>query len=841
MEMKKVTKRLFAIGTGVLMLGATAMGALAAVDLKDYPSMFVKNGTFNGYLVVGENAKPIDNLAMTDIAASMKYQKPSETSTVSVSGDAWKVGTSAKKLEMANSNAAAGSITGEQIYDISTFISKDELKALASGTYSTGDGEYNYNQYIYLDTGNVNTNEIVKFAEDDNDKVADFFYVQSGKNIGKYVLEFTSPAQSDVTDSSGSASTTGTYLKDFENTKINMLGKEYTIVMARRPNGATGSGSIKLVLMSGAVKDSVLEGEEKTYTVDGKEYKVKLVFVDGTYAKFTINGETTDKLQVGETKKLADGKEVGLSEVLYQSYAGGVHSASFFLGAGKVELRDNTVDETTDTSDYGVLLSGNDEVDGTQVFVDGSDNNVTFRLNSIAVNMSAEDDFYVGAGEKLSDVLVAAGEEEEALFTNNWDIEYKGLTTEKTHAIKLTSSTDRKYTLVFYDGDNSKVDLPLAYAASDTTIQLSEDTADKAVIVKEDVAASKNDYLVLTGGDDTAGTAKTYVLQYKGADRSTKTNPKIQFKNIGNGESLEYSVSSSYPIATVKIGGNSFTVNASSTAVDDFPITMDLDGDATTQETANTKIVDYYGATIVLAGGLNASTARLGAIDNMTVTIGTNYTSDYDTEGPSALVTQIGAAATNEVTADSFSVGGAGNVLLNPTGEENVYYGYTSMGGKITYKTPSGQPAELTYDYPENQVLPQVYVTSGAITSSSTTGGTWTPVTIVDATKLDSEVADAKAQNLIVIGGPCVNSVAASLLGNPAACADGFTPGKAKVKLFENGANVAMLVAGYTGEDTRLAGKVIANRWKELSGSEVEVEGTTYTDAKIGAPAPKTE
>jgi hypothetical protein len=92
------------------------------------------------------------------------------------------------------------------------------------------------------------------------------------------------------------------------------------------------------------------------------------------------------------------------------------------------------------------------------------------------------------------------------------------------------------------------------------------------------------------------------------------------------------------------------------------------------------------------------------------------------------------------------------------------------------------------------------------------------------------------SQTLIVVGGPCVNSVAAELLGNPADCTEGFSPGQARIKMFDNNGKLAMLVAGYSGEDTRLAGKVIAHRWDELSGEEVVVEGTTYSDATIGAP-----
>ena len=50
--------------------------------------------------------------------------------------------------------------------------------------------------------------------------------------------------------------------------------------------------------------------------------------------------------------------------------------------------------------------------------------------------------------------------------------------------------------------------------------------------------------------------------------------------------------------------------------------------------------------------------------------------------------------------------------------------------------------------------LPMVYLTSGAVASSTSAGGDLKAVTFVDATKLDSEVADVKAQNLVVVGGP---------------------------------------------------------------------------------------
>ncbi len=831
MEIKRYAKRLFALGTGALMLGATAMGAMAA-DLKDYPAFLVKDGSFNGYLVVGENAKPIDNLAMTDIAAGMKYLKAAETATTTVSGDAWKVATSTLFLEMTPNLA---SYSGENFNDVTSYISDDELKALSSGTFSTGEKDYSYNQYLYFDSADV-TNGIVKYDENDDEVTADYLFFQNGKQIARYKMEFTSPVESDVaSDLSGTASTSGTYLSDLDGKKISFMGKEYTVVLATRPSSGK-EDSVKLLLMGGATSDSILEGEEKTFTLSGKEYKVKLSYVDDDEAKFTVNGESTDKMQVGQTKKLSDGKEIGVSEILYQSYAGGVHSAVFFLGASKMELRDdNTVNSAGDTD----LVVGNDDIDGAKVIIVGTDNNVTAKISSIEINITAQDDYFVPANGKLSSVIAAADEEEEALFTQNWDIEYKGLSTEKTHDLQLDTSGDRKYQLTFYDGDNNKVDVPLAYAVAQYNLSLGEEASEKALRLVETTAIAKNDYFVLTGGT-TAGNKKTYVLQYKGADDTDKTSPKIKFKNIATGgETLEFSAATSNPRATIKLGGYSFIVNnASDPTADagDWSIYVDMDADTDVTGSTNVLLEDYYGAQITIAdGGLGNSTSE----DKFNVTIETPNGEDYEGVQPTATFLQITSDSTTEVSGALQIPGGTSHNLKTPEGETEVAYGYTTMGTKITWKTPSGSPELFTYAYPEEQVLPQVYVTSGAVTSESSTDGTWTPVAIVDATKLDSEVADYKAQNLIVVGGPCVNTVAASLLGNPAECASGFTAGVGLVKLFENGDKVAMLVAGYSGEDTRAAGKFVANKWKDLTGKEANIEtasGSITTVAKVEAP-----
>ena len=842
MQLKKTIKKVIALGTGAAMVGATIMGAMAA-DLSAYPAPFITDGKFDGVIVVGDTAAASDVIGAVDIATSLQFNAKTSSviSTgggVSLEGDSWKVGTSSIFLEMANSDNASGSIIGENVRDIMTFIGKEELGALADGKFSTNEGEYAYSQYLYFDEANDAQNELVKYVENEDDESADFFFVKSGSQIGKYKLEFGSPAESDVTTSAGVASTTGDTLDDFKNKVITLMGREYSIVQATRPSSDLRY-SVKLLLMGGAVTDTILEGETKTYPLDGKDYEVELVFNDGDNVKFKVDGQMTSQLQEGGTFVLSDKKELGVSEILYQGYAGGIHSATFFLGADKVELRDDNITESTDLSS-NELVVGSETIDSADVLIDGTDDNSKLKINSIILNMTAEDDFFVPADGKLSEAIEAAGEEKEILFAGTWDMEYKGLSEQENHDIKIATSTDRKYKLVWYDGDGNKVNMPLAYAATDTTVKLSEDSSDKHLIIKEGVNASKKDFLVLTGGTASAGTAKSYLIQYKGSDDSDKDSPKIKFKNIGSGEDLVFAVASSNPVATIKLGGYSFRVDSQGADVsDDFKIKVSLDGEAAVG-TDQVNIVDYYGAEITIA---NATVTRGTAMTDFVVSINTPNTNDYDDKAPAEINFTIGATTTTEVNADKLTIGPENNPLVTPEGEENIAYGYTSMGGMITYTSPSSSPNELTYNYPKEQRLPQLFVTSGATTEAAGSDQvTTTSVVKIDvgAAQLASAVAGEELNhNILLVGGPCANSAAAVIMGSPADCTEGFMEGKAKIKLYEHdNGKVALLVAGYSADDTRRAARVLANNdLYSLSGSELEVTGTSMSDISVSKPA----
>ncbi len=87
---------------------------------------------------------------------------------------------------------------------------------------------------------------------------------------------------------------------------------------------------------------------------------------------------------------------------------------------------------------------------------------------------------------------------------------------------------------------------------------------------------------------------------------------------------------------------------------------------------------------------------------------------------------------------------------------------------------------------------------------------------------LDVDAPPLGSQNLIVVGGPCANSVAAELMGYPVPCNKGFEPGKAVIKLYPE--KKALLVAGYDAQETLAASYVLADYSDySLKGSSLEV------------------
>ncbi|MCX6820827.1 MAG: S-layer protein [Candidatus Aenigmarchaeota archaeon] len=180
----------------------------------------------------------------------------------------------------------------------------------------------------------------------------------------------------------------------------------------------------------------------------------------------------------------------------------------------------------------------------------------------------------------------------------------------------------------------------------------------------------------------------------------------------------------------------------------------------------------------------------------------------------------VGVASQNVVT-------DAGDVIVTP----NAYSGSDIVKVKV--------PAQVLFA--------KLYIgslTSG--TAGSTASYTSYPsIPVVSAVaKLDTEIkADAtlRAKNLIVVGGPCVNQVAADALGvtYPACGASSTVPqGAALIKVVdspytEGTGKSVLVVAGWEADNTRAATSVMQQFDTKLAGvtaSSVTVSGT------VGAP-----
>jgi hypothetical protein len=157
-------------------------------------------------------------------------------------------------------------------------------------------------------------------------------------------------------------------------------------------------------------------------------------------------------------------------------------------------------------------------------------------------------------------------------------------------------------------------------------------------------------------------------------------------------------------------------------------------------------------------------------------------------------------------------------------------------GTIITLDNGDSDQNSATISYPDEQVYAQLYVgkTDSSVTAGTTTGGTVTELGSVLVK--DSEVSSVATKNLIVVGGSCINTVAAKILGSDVPlCGDAFTEkaavgaSQALVKVVTSPYatdKVAMLVAGYEAADTTKAVKYITTE-KPVTDKDTSVKLST--------------
>jgi len=831
MKLRKVVKKIVALGTGVSLVGATLLGAMAAADLKDYPSPFIKDGKFSGMLVVGDKAAAEDVIGVTDIAVSLQYSATKKTavtsgSSVSVDGDAFKISAAGNDLNLY-----------ETIGSVKSIVTRTELAGLKQGSVSNDKGTFTYDQYLELG------NSTVTFAKDDNgdgDQDPKIYFKNSAGNLLRYKLTFPTALKSDI-DSSRD-------LDDLDNKKISILGKEYTITNT----DFTVGGQLTLEMMGGAVTDTIEGGKTKTYTIGGKDFEVTLNAVTTTTppkAQLTINSEVTESLEAGQTFTLSDGTQIGIKDVL-PTKADSVSAdlVTFYLGAQKVKIVDAT--STSGPAASTFQIGSNTISDGSADLV-WSNSSSEVSLTEIAIVVEPSDSYFVPSGGKISDALKSEEDTVALLKVLNADLLFAGTVPVVTDSIKIepSGSTNLKLKLKTKSGASLAQDI---WWLNGANVNLAKDSA-KHVATCERTAAD------MVGGTSNTSCITTFVAQNGnglGADDGVSSflnhaededyfvvetnkyshlmqvkdfdsaNTKITLKDIADGKQEDITVSST--VATFYKDGYQYrlTVDGAYTSVNLTAIAGD-----TTDSTWNTSNPDIradlwteHGAQVRLAPNATIIVEGVGISRDESTTSVHNITIGIV---PSSGKLTPSSIISNSPTDASSTNRGDPTISLDSNSDKKE--GLTEWGTWLKVDT-SGDQDTVELIYPEKEAIANLYVTLGVATTGAA-GSTQDSVTVnkieVGAAKLAKEIQDIKAQNLIVVGGPCANSVASELLGNPADCAAGFEDGKAKIRLFEqaNG-NVALLVAGYSAEDTRTASQVVANAKDyagKLTGTNVEV------------------
>ena len=266
----------------------------------------------------------------------------------------------------------------------------------------------------------------------------------------------------------------------------------------------------------------------------------------------------------------------------------------------------------------------------------------------------------------------------------------------------------------------------------------------------------------------------------------------------------------------------------------------------------------------------NGTTSSAFSIDfeGSTVPVDVIYFED-STIGANVTVRVVGDVGNNLDFFIQESAVGSGDITFmghsdsDTTQANDILYGTSDISGwEENTRTPDGliildpdsnSPSDrfkisVPSEFGSNDF--QGFVTIGSSgTTTSTSGGDGTikqlvPIT-TSLTKLDTEVGAAeKAKNLVIVGGPAVNRIAAEAMSLPYpsfGAASGIEEGTALISVVDDAfttGKAAVVVAGYEADNTRLATQVLQQAATKLAGvsaSSATVSGTSVASAVITA------
>ncbi len=562
-------------------------------------------------------------------------------------------------------------------------------------------------------------------------------------------------------------------------TEMPLLGGEYYVLT---------STTTKLELLDSSEKNTLGLGESAT--VNGKNVKVD--YIGTSTVKFTVDGESTGSLNANEEFELEDGSYIIATDIMTSSKDSVTDSVEFSVGKGKLTIENGKEVKLND-----------DYVKGLTAYIGLETNikNITLQWDSYKETFLTEEDAITMPG------------------FNAVSLTFEGLTyPEESEVISLENGETLNLNMGNYD-------LPVMYWNGSNAL-LGEEDYSLVLATAANATSFVNNTSALTGGIELAEKGRFLVT-----DLSTELGDvSTAYYEVTN---LEYTSSSDFKVE-----------------LDDL---TDGDSDLVWEDSLRTKTVDSITIDLV---GISATKAYFKFTGEGTI----DYNTAVSEKGmevilPTAGFTVAGATITfieadkdgdlgegvpfevsvNSTSNDKLHVSSVAttNVTKVETTTNDVYTGLvkSDLASKIT-TDESADENDFEIEYFEEEATAGVNVVGDAevtISDGDTTSA------LGDVIVKDTEVEAVKTKNLIVVGGSCVNSVAATLLGK-AACGADFTAattigsGQFLIQSFANpyaSSKIALLVAGYEKEDTANAATYLLNndnlditagkKWKSTS------------------------
>ncbi|MBU3912596.1 MAG: hypothetical protein KKE50_00740, partial [Nanoarchaeota archaeon] len=173
---------------------------------------------------------------------------------------------------------------------------------------------------------------------------------------------------------------------------------------------------------------------------------------------------------------------------------------------------------------------------------------------------------------------------------------------------------------------------------------------------------------------------------------------------------------------------------------------------------------------------------------------------------------------------------------LSLPADSNKQYSADLFGTIILQDSSTAQDKFAVISYPDEQLYAQLYISASDATITPGTASGGTVANLGYPVYKDSEVSSVSTKNLIVVGGSCINTVAAKILGSDSAkCGADFTTlasvgaNQALVKVVTSpysATKVAMLIAGYEAADTTKAAKYVTTE-KPATAKDTTVKLST--------------